>query len=288
MNISLLTRLSATLAVGALLAGCAAPKTPDARDPLESFNRGVYSFNETVDHALLRPVARGYVKVTPEPVRTCIHNMFNNLGDVWSATNSFLQGRPRDGINTVGRFLTNTTLGVGGCIDFASTSGARRIPNDFGTTLGVWGIGPGPYLVLPVLGSSTVRDGIGRIVDFEGNPVAVSQIDNVRLRNSLWGLELLDTRADLLQITDTIDRVALDPYSFVRDAYLQRRAARIVGRDKNASAAALPDYGDDPGTTVPNQGGDSGASVPNYGADPGTTEPAMPAVKQNPAPANAK
>jgi phospholipid-binding lipoprotein MlaA len=276
MNISFLTRLCATLATGALIAGCAAPKTPDARDPWEGFNRGVYNFNDTLDHAVLRPVARAYTTVTPAPVRDCVHNMFNNLGDVWSAANSFLQGRPRDGINTVGRFLTNTTLGVGGCIDFASTSGARRIPNSFGTTLGVWGIGPGPYLVLPLLGSSTVRDGIGMIGDFEGNIISVSHIENVRLRNSLWGLELVDTRADLLPATDTIDRVALDPYSFVRDAYLQRRAARILGHKGNDDAN-LPNYGADPGV-----------SVPNYGTDPGVTEPAMPAVKQKTAPASAK
>jgi phospholipid-binding lipoprotein MlaA len=259
MNTSFLTRVSATLAFGALLAGCTATRAPDARDPWEGFNRSIYSFNDSVDTVILRPVARAYTTVTPTPVRDCIHNIFSNLGDVWSSANSFLQNRPRDGINSFGRFMFNTTVGIGGCIDVASANGARKIPNDFGATLGVWGIGSGPYLVLPLLGSSTVRDGVGLIADFKGNPLAISQIDNVPLRNSLWGLQIIDTRASLLQATDTINRVALDPYSFIRDAYLQRRAAQVMGQPVDGKSS-LPDYGEDPGQT---------------------SEPAMPAVQQN-------
>lgn len=261
MNTSFLKRLSTVLATGALLAGCATQQNPDPRDPWEGFNRNIYSFNDSVDTVILRPVARAYTWVTPTPVRDCVHNIFSNIGDIWSAANSFLQGRGHDGVNTIGRFMFNTTVGIGGCIDVASANGARKIPNDFGTTLGVWGFGQGPYLVLPLLGSSSVRDGIGLIGDFNGNLVAVSQIDNVRLRNSLWGLQVVDTRASLLQASDTVDRIALDPYSFIRDAYLQRRAAQVLGH-RGEGADNLPDYGDE---------GDA-------------TDPAMPAVQPTPAP----
>ena len=110
---------------------------------------------------VFKPVAQAYTYVTPQPVRSCVHNIFSNVGDLWSGANSMLQGRGHDFVNTLGRFLFNTTMGVGGCFDVASANGARKIPNDFGTTLGVWGIGQGPYLVLPFFGSSTIRDGVG-------------------------------------------------------------------------------------------------------------------------------
>jgi len=236
-----LARAVPALTLAAAVAGCAAPQgqQPDPRDPWEGFNRGVYKFNDTVDRAVLRPVAELYTFAAPEPARNCVHNMFSNLGDLWSAANSFLQGRGHDFVNTLGRFLFNTTMGVGGCFDVASANGARRIPNDFGVTLGVWGLGQGPYLVLPFLGSSSVRDGVGLGVDFVGDPASMSQVDNVRLRNSLWGLEVVDTRASLLEASKTVDRTALDPYSFVRDAYLQRRAAQVRG---SKGQDELPDY----------------------------------------------
>lgn len=242
MTMPTYARLVPVLAVCALTAGCAAPSNPDPRDPWEGFNRGVYKFNDTVDRAVLKPVAQAYTYVTPQPVRSCIHNMFSNVGDLWSATNSFLQGRGHDFVNTLGRFLFNTTMGVGGCFDVASANGARKIRNDFGTTLGVWGISQGPYLVLPIWGPSSVRDGVGLVGDWKGGAYTYSNpsaIDNSVIRNSLWGLELIDTRASLLDTTDTVDRVALDPYSFVRDAYLQRRAAMVRGTGGDAD---LPDY----------------------------------------------
>jgi len=241
-------RLASVLAACALTAGCATPGNPDPRDPWEGFNRGVYKFNDTVDRALLKPVAQAYTYVTPQPVRSCIHNMFSNVGDLWGATNSFLQGRGHDFVNTLGRFLFNTTMGIGGCFDVASANGARKIPNDFGTTLGVWGFGQGPYLVLPILGASTVRDGVGLIGDWQGGMITYSNpgaIENTRWRNSLWGLDIVDTRASLLDTTDMVDRVALDPYSFVRDAYLQRRAAMVRGTA--TGEGNLPDYSDDGG-----------------------------------------
>ena len=196
---------------------------------------------------VFKPVAQAYTYVTPQPVRSCVHNIFSNVGDLWSGANSMLQGRGHDFVNTLGRFLFNTTMGVGGCFDVASANGARKIPNDFGTTLGVWGIGQGPYLVLPFFGSSTIRDGVGLAGDFYGRKAtytSISAIDNVPLRNSLWGLSVVDARASLLDATNTIDRVALDPYSFVRDAYLQRRAAMVLGQ-KVGDESALPNYEDD-------------------------------------------
>ena len=265
MNKKALSRIATVAAAGALMAGCAAPQQPDPRDPWEGFNRGVYKFNDTVDRAVFKPVAQAYTFVTPQPVRSCVHNIFSNFGDLWSGTNSFLQGRGHDFVNTLGRFLFNTTMGVGGCFDVASANGARKIPNDFGTTLGVWGLGQGPYLVLPFFGSSSVRDGVGLIGDWQGRQygyMGVSAIDNVPLRNSLWGLEVVDTRASLLNATDTIDRVALDPYSFIRDAYLQRRAAMVNGQRVD-DESSLPNYEDDEGDApAANKGKGAAAPAP--------------------------
>ncbi|MHA7121276.1 MlaA family lipoprotein [Achromobacter xylosoxidans] len=262
MNKKALSRIATVAAAGALMAGCAAPQQPDPRDPWEGFNRGVYKFNDTVDRAVFKPVAQAYTYVTPEPVRSCVHNIFSNVGDLWSGTNSFLQGRGHDFVNTLGRFLFNTTMGVGGCFDVASANGARKIPNDFGTTLGVWGFGQGPYLVLPFFGSASVRDGVGLVGDWQGRMhgyMGVSAIDNVALRNSLWGLEVVDTRASLLNATDTVDRVALDPYSFVRDAYLQRRAAMVAGQRVD-DESSLPNYEDDEDEGAARK--DKGAAAP--------------------------
>jgi phospholipid-binding lipoprotein MlaA len=271
MNKNTLTRMLTLAAAGIGLAGCAV-QNPDPRDPWEGFNRGVYTFNDKVDRAVLRPIAVGYTTVTPQPVQSCIHNIFNNVGDIWGAANSMLQGRGHDFVNTLGRFLFNTTLGVGGCFDVATANGAKRIPNDFGTTLGVWGFGQGPYLVLPLWGSSTVRDGVGLVGDFTGNQwTSVGAIENVPLRNSLYGLEIIDRRASLLDASDTVDRVALDPYSFVRDAYLQRREAMVLGKHAG-DADHLPVYDDgddeDGSTGTAPSGSGTGTSNAGSGATP--------------------
>ena len=225
------------------LVGCASPdgmKNP--ADPWEGMNRGTYAFNDTVDRLVFRPVAEFYAFLTPRPVRTCIRNMYLNITEPWSMINSHLQQRHIDGINTMGRFFFNTTAGLGGCIDVASMNGQPRIQNDFGVTLGVWGVPQGPYLVLPFLGASSVRDGVGTVFDFAGSQLdTIGLIPNVRLRNSLWGLEVVVIRESLLTVSETVDRTALDPYSFVRDAYLQRRAAMVAGAD---DAQTLPDYDD--------------------------------------------
>lgn len=243
MTSRLLTRAAPMIAAGALLAGCAAPGNPNPADPWEGFNRGVYKFNDEFDRGVMRPIAEFYTFITPEPARNCIHNMFANLGDIWSATNSLLQGRGHDFANTLGRVLFNTTMGVGGCFDVHTANGGTRIRNDFGTTLGVWGAGHGPYIVLPLLGPSTIRDGVGLAVDGFGHPASVSSIENIKLRNSLWGLQAVDTRASLLDASRTVDRTAIDPYSFMRDAYLQRRNAMV--HQRTGQADVLPDYSDD-------------------------------------------
>uniref|UniRef100_UPI0039F0D1F5 MlaA family lipoprotein n=1 Tax=Bordetella sputigena TaxID=1416810 RepID=UPI0039F0D1F5 len=282
MKKNTLTRIFAMAAAGVGLAGCATVQNPDPRDPWEGFNRGVYTFNDKVDRAVLRPIAVGYTTVTPQPVQSCIHNVFNNFADIWAAANSMLQGRGTDAINTFGRFLFNTTMGVGGCFDVATANGAKRIPNDFGTTLGVWGVGQGPYVVLPFWGSSTIRDTAGLAGDFVGNQwTSVGAIDNVPVRNSLYGLWAVDRRASLLDATDTVDRVALDPYSFVRDAYLQRRAAMVLGRKADSSLPNYDDEGDDD-TTSGSGAGTGAAPAPAApgigGAGGGTVAPTGTAV----------
>lgn len=239
-------RFAATALLIAVVSGCAStgrlgPPNPD--DPWEETNRSVYAFNDAIDRNVFIPVAEGYAFITPQPVRTCISNIFLNLGEVWSFINSNLQGRHEDAINTMGRFMLNTTMGLGGCLDLASMNGAPRIPNDFGTTLGVWGVDSGPYIVLPFLGSSTVRDGFGRGVDLYVNQVGWGQaVTNIDLRNSIYGLEFVERREGLLTVTETIDRTAIDPYSFIRDAYLQRRKAQVRGT--NGEGEKLPDYED--------------------------------------------
>ena len=227
----LTARTGLALATAALMAGCAQVPNPAPNDPWESYNRSMYRFNDTVDRAVLKPIATGYETITPQPVRTCIHNVFSNLGDVWSGVNSLLQGRGRDFVDTLGRVLFNSTAGLGGCIDIASMHGARKIPNDFGITLGVWGFDAGPYVVLPFLGPSTVRDGVG------------TAIDNVPVRNSLLGLYVVDVRANLLEADRLVDQIALDKYSFIRDAYLQRRQSILDSRRPGVRAATEDELG---------------------------------------------
>ncbi|MGE4341063.1 MAG: VacJ family lipoprotein [Pigmentiphaga sp.] len=246
------TRSLLPLVVALLAAGCATvPGEPDPRDPLEPMNRTIYRVNSELDEHVFIHVVHAYRDIVPPPVRSCVRNMFGNLRDVWSAANSFMQLRVPDGINTVGRVLMNSSLGVLGCFDPASEVGVARINNDFGTTLGVWGVGAGPYLVLPLLGPSTARDGVGMVADFYGNVLTYS--DNIRLKNTLRGISLIDQRANLVGTLELVDQLALDPYTFVRDAYLQRRMIQIRGRDAEFDLPdySLPDYEDEEATLAP-------------------------------------
>ncbi|CAM5198262.1 VacJ family lipoprotein [Oligella ureolytica] len=224
-------RLAAVGVVGLSLSACVSVPNPDPNDPFESYNRTMFEVNEALDGAILRPVARTYEVLTPNPVRTCISNIFGNLGDVWAGFNSMLQGRGLDAVNTFGRVMFNSTMGLGGCIDVASMNGAYKIPNDFGTTLAVWGFGEGNYVVLPGLGSSNFRDVGGLAVGAVGTTaahIAPWSIDNVRLRNPVVVIDVIDTRASLLDADDLATEIALDKYSFVRDAYLQNRRALVA------------------------------------------------------------
>ncbi|HWK69403.1 VacJ family lipoprotein [Pollutimonas sp. M17] len=268
-NAKRLVRLGSLLGATVLATGCATVAHPNPDDPWESYNRSMFAFNDTVDRALLKPIAMGYDQLMPDPAQTCIHNVFSNLGDVWSAINSFLQGRGHDFFNTLGRVLFNSTMGLGGCIDVASMNGAKRIPNDFGVTLGVWGFDSGPYVVLPILGSSSVRDGTATLGTFAAgvSPVTpVFEIDNVPLRNSIIGLYAVDTRASLLDADKLVNEVALDRYSFIRDAYIQRRNAQVNSRRDGAAPpdysddGSLPDYSDDVDAADTGASPDAGAS----------------------------
>ena len=211
-----------------LLTACASVppgSTADPRDPFERYNRAMFSFNKTVDDKVLKPVATGYVDVIPDLVRTAISNFFGNIGDVWTAVNNYLQGKPRDGTNDLARVVLNSTFGIVGLIDVATPAGLVQHEEDFGQTLGVWGVKSGPYLILPILGASTVRDGLARPLDLYADPI--TQINGAGVENSLRALRLVDDRATLLYSTRMMEDAALDPYLFVRDAYLQRRESRV-------------------------------------------------------------
>lgn len=211
-----------------LLTACASippGSTADPRDPFERYNRAMFSFNKAVDDKVLKPVATGYTDVIPDLIRTAIGNFFGNIGDVWTAVNNYLQGKPREGTSDVARVVLNSTFGIVGLIDVATPAGLVQHEEDFGQTLGVWGVKSGPYLILPILGSSTVRDGLARPVDLYADPI--TQIDSVGVENSLRAMRLVDDRATLLYSTRMMEDAALDPYLFVRDAYLQRRESRV-------------------------------------------------------------
>ncbi len=254
-------RLSAATAVITLVSGCATVTNPDVNDPFESYNRAMDKINYNVDHALIKPIANTYKTLTPEPARTCVANMFNNMEDLWAAANSFLQGRPHDFFNGLGRVLFNTTMGLGGCIDVASKNGSKRIKNDLGTTLGVWGIGSGPYVVLPLLGPSNIRDGTARLGGFASgisDTAGIMSIEKVRIRNSVMGMYFIDMRTGLLDAEELVNDIAIDRYSFVRDAYIQRRQSIIDSKrrafDDSSYGNDLPDYddfNDDDATTAP-------------------------------------
>ncbi len=205
-----------------VLGGCA---TNSPRDPLEPMNRAIYSFNDGVDTALIQPVAKGYRAVLPMFVRTGVSNVFANINDVLIALNNLLQGKLVNAVSDVARVLINTTIGVAGFFDVATHFGLEKHNEDFGQTLGYWGVGDGPYLVLPILGPSNLRDTVARFVDYRTDPI--TYVRSMRLRNSLWGTRALSQRADLLDTSKILEVAALDPYEFLRDAYLQRRRSLV-------------------------------------------------------------
>jgi phospholipid-binding lipoprotein MlaA len=208
-----------------MLSACATGPDANPRDPLEPFNRGVWKFNDAVDGAVVKPVAEVYRDVTPDLVRTGVSNFFGNLSDFWSFINATLQARPQEAVENLARFNVNTILGLGGLLDIASEMGIDRTKLDFGQTMGRWGVPSGPYLVLPLLGPSSVRDAAGFSVESRGD--LVSSVNHIPARNSLYALRLIETRANLLRASSMLEGAALDKYSFSRDFYLQRRESQI-------------------------------------------------------------
>lgn len=223
----------------ALLASClvsvhAQAKLADPRDPFESLNRAVFSFNDVLDRALVKPVARVYGKVVPHVVRKGVGNFFGNVGDVWSAVNNAASGRGQATGDSVGRVMVNTTVGFLGLLDVASELEIEKHPADFGLTLGRWGVSPGPYVVLPFLGPFTLREVVALPLDRRGN--LVNQIDDQVTRDALTVLNIVDVRESYLKAGDVVDAAALDAYSFTRDSYLQRQRYRQYdGEEPEAS-----------------------------------------------------
>lgn len=229
------------LVSAAALAGCASTTATHPQDPYEGYNRAMTTFNDKVDAAVLKPVATAYQTVTPQPIRTGVSNFFGNVGDFWSMINHALQGNGVQAYNHLVRFSTNTVLGLGGVLDIASEMQIPRNKQDFGLTLGAWGVKPGPYLVLPLLGPSTVRDTVAMPVDWQGN--LLGDVTPVSARNTLTGLKLVNTRANLLGASDTLDAVALDRYSLMRDFYLKQRSP-AESTDGDSGAGRIESYDD--------------------------------------------
>ena len=204
------------------LSGCATTQQAEGvNDPLQGYNRAMYSFNDVLDRAIIKPVAKGYDTVVPAPISQGVSNFFSNLNDVTVILNDLLQLKFGQAFDDMGRFALNTTVGVAGVFDVAGLSGNEGHDEDFGQTLGYWGVKPGPYLVLPFFGPRNFRDTFGLVGDAYTNPV--TYIDDVPTRNRLVGTRVVDTRANLLSASKVVDEAALDEYSYVRDAYTQHR-----------------------------------------------------------------
>lgn len=226
------------LALSLALGGCAATRNPV--DPLEGFNRSMFVFNDAFDRTALKPAAVTYKTLTPTFVQTGIGNFFGNIGDVWTAVNNLLQGNLSDGVTDVMRVAVNTTLGFGGLLDIGSEAGMPKHNEDFGQTLGKWGVKSGPYVVLPFFGSSTLRDSLVLPVDYKADPWGY--VDPVWVRNTGSVVRVVDLRAGVLDASNLIEEAALDRYEFVRDAYLQRRQNKI----NNGETPRKPDGDGEP------------------------------------------
>jgi phospholipid-binding lipoprotein MlaA len=247
-------------------------RTP--QDPWESWNRGVYKVNDKLDRAIAKPVARAYVRVVPQPIRTGVSNFFDNLTTPTVMINDALQGKILAAGNDLGRFLFNSTVGLGGLLDPATAAGMAKNNEDFGQTLGRWGVHPGPFVELPVLGPSDVRDAPSRLVDAYTNPQAY--IHNGYVKWGLYTVSLVDSRMRLLSLEETIQN-AYDPYAFIRDAYLQRRAYLVAdGKIKDEQL-------EDPGADNPDSDHQDAPAKPSTGAPPTGPQPATPPPPPQPA-----
>lgn len=211
------------LVTAGLLAGCAT--SGNSKDPIEGFNRAIFAFNEGLDTVIVKPVATGYETVLPAPVRTGVTNFFSNIEDLFIGVNNLLQGKVSEAFGDFGRVAINSTIGLLGVIDFATDAGLEKHDEDFGQTFGRWGVGDGAYVVVPVFGPRTVRDTVGLVLDVSADPVA--NHNPTRTRDAAIVLRLVNDRANLLSADKVISEAALDKYTYVRDAYLQRRRKLI-------------------------------------------------------------
>jgi len=218
-------------------AGCSTIAT-DPRDPFEGFNRVMYAFNDGLDEVAVKPVSRAYKAVAPEPLRGMVRNFFSNIDDIFNGLNNLLQGKPLDAVTDWARFTFNTVFGVFGINDVASDMGLEKHNEDFGQTFAVWGVGDGPYLVLPFFGPYTLRDSGGLVLDWELDPVVRAR--PIALRNSLIATRFVSKRTDLLDASRVMDEAALDRYVFLRDAYLQRRRSLIYDGNPPRAAREAP------------------------------------------------
>jgi len=266
-----LPRLRALMAGGViavtLLGGCASNGNP--RDPFEPLNRGIYKFNDGVDTVLFKPLAEVYQAVLPQFVRTGVGNFFSNFQDVIVALNNLLQGKVTDAGMDLCRIIVNSTIGILGLIDVGTEIGLEKHQEDFGQTLGRWGMGSGPYIVIPFIGPSTVRDGVGLIADWKSDPL--TYVEPTRTRNALFGVFFVNRRAELLSASKILEVAALDPYEFVRDAYLQRR--RNLVYDGNPPDDDEPEIETKPKAEVPE-------AKPAAPAPDKAPEPAAPATSR--------
>lgn len=222
------TGLALALGAAVLLSGCATTANP--RDPFEKFNRAMFSFNDTVDRVALKPAATVYKNATPGFVQTGVNNFFGNLTDLWSSLNNFAQLKGQDGMNDFMRFAVNSTLGLAGVLDIATPAGLRKHNEDLGQTLGYWGVPSGPYLMLPLLGPSTIRDTVALPGDWWGDPW--THVNDIPWRNSGIVLRAVDQRATVLDASNLLEDAALDRYEFIRDGYMQRRNSKVLDTDK--------------------------------------------------------
>jgi phospholipid-binding lipoprotein MlaA len=290
LNSSLLRllRAGALALVAVWLAGCASlvgdPRHPV--DPFEPMNRKVMSFNDDLDKAVIKPVALAYRDRVPRPVRVGVSNVLGNIADVWSFFNSTLQLKMHQAAELGGRVAINSVFGLGGLIDVASEFGLEHRAEDFGQTLGRWGVPSGPYLVLPVLGPSSVRDAAATLtLDRYLDPL--THFDHERVRWVMYGLRAVDTRTNLLKVTNVVDEIALDRYTFIRDAYLQRRFAE-VGRGRPAPAPPDPnevwDGRDDTPAPVVSPTSPATPTSPTSPTGPALPSPGLLAPEHNPKP----
>jgi phospholipid-binding lipoprotein MlaA len=272
-------RIGFAVAAGALFAiltGCATvpPNAgQDPRDPLEPLNRQVFAFNEGLDKVVLKPLAELYDAVLPVPVQDCLSNGFSNLREPSNAFNNLLQGKAAEAVSDVCRFAVNTTVGLLGCFDVATRMGLERHREDFGQTLGRWGLGQGPFLVLPLFGPSSFRDGAGLGVE---TVLDVNfWIDNVSVRNIIFGVRTVNARDELMRADELISGAALDKYTFIRDGYLQRRRNQVFDGNPPREKDEDEDAEQEPAPKLPAATGSSGP--PPAGADVKPSAPPKPA-----------